>query len=182
MAAPDYFLAPIKNSTTEETINKLNAIRFPYDIAIASSKNAFNFGAILRTGNSFLVRKYYAIDIDRYYKKAAMTTHKYERHSVIKCSTAEFVENQKGRNIVAFEKRDGVVSVPLPEFVFPENPILMFGNEDDGISPELLSIATHTVSIPMFGTVWDLNVATAAAIAMYSFMTQYKNKNELQSK
>lgn len=174
MAAP-YALA-LQNTSTKEVCDALNEVRFPYEVAVYGSKNAFNFGAILRTGNAFLCKRYYAIDIDWYYKKAAMTAHRFERQNVVKCSMDEFIEQTAGRNIVAFEKREGIETESINDFVYPVNPILLFGNESDGVPNQLLSVASRIVSIPMYGTIWDLNIALAAGIAMHHFVAQHTKK------
>ncbi|NTW72036.1 MAG: RNA methyltransferase [Eubacteriaceae bacterium] len=46
---------------------------------------------------------------------------------------------------------------------------LIFGNEGSGISPEVISLATLNVKIPMLGRAESLNVAVAAGILMYHF-------------
>ena len=43
----------------------------------------------------------------------------------------------------------------------------LFGNEGEGVSPELLRSASHTVIIPMPGAMESLNVAAAAAICLF---------------
>ena len=170
MSAP--YALSLRNIPTNEVCAALDEVRFPYEVAVYGSKNGFNFGAVLRTGNAFLCRRYYSIDMDQYYERAAMTAHKYEKHNIVKCSTSEFLEKTADRNIVAFEKRDGVESASIYDFKFPENPILLFGSETDGVPAELLARANHIVSIPMYGTIWDLNIALAAGIAMHTVVKQ----------
>lgn len=61
-------------------------------------------------------------------------------------------------------------AVPLREFVRerPERVALMMGSEGDGLSAEALSLADHVVTIPMSGGVDSLNVASAAAVALWA--------------
>ncbi|MBS9766212.1 MAG: RNA methyltransferase [Flavobacteriaceae bacterium] len=54
----------------------------------------------------------------------------------------------------------------------PENGVLVMGNEANGVSKEVMKIATSTISIPRFGTLQateSLNVATATAILLSEF-------------
>lgn len=44
----------------------------------------------------------------------------------------------------------------------------LLGNEAHGLSSELLELADHRVSIPIFGRAESLNLATAAAVALYT--------------
>lgn len=50
---------------------------------------------------------------------------------------------------------------------YSEPALLVFGNEGNGISPKVLEYCKHRVSIPMYGDIESLNVAIAAALAMY---------------
>jgi RNA methyltransferase, TrmH family len=43
----------------------------------------------------------------------------------------------------------------------------VFGNEAHGVSPEDLAVATRVVSLPQYGPVESLNLATAAAVCLY---------------
>ena len=54
----------------------------------------------------------------------------------------------------------------------PQNGIIVMGNEANGISSEIKTIATNTISIPRFGSLQateSLNVATATAIVLSEF-------------
>jgi 23S rRNA (guanosine2251-2'-O)-methyltransferase len=49
---------------------------------------------------------------------------------------------------------------------------LLFGSEEDGVSPELLKEADCLVKIPMAGNIHSLNVSVAAGIALYEVVRQ----------
>jgi len=54
----------------------------------------------------------------------------------------------------------------------PEKAIIVFGNEANGISNEIMKLATNKISIPQFGIIQEtesLNVATATAIVLSEF-------------
>lgn len=167
-AAPD-----LSGFTKDEIMAELQLLRHPVEIACFGTDNHFNFGAIIRTAHCFLARKMYAIDIEWYYKKAAMTALKWEKQNIIKCSLNEFLEQTKDRNIVAFERRPGMKSEDIRTFSYPDNPILLFGNEREGVPDILLERADHICSIPCFGFVNDLNISVAAGIALNDFITKY---------
>jgi tRNA G18 (ribose-2'-O)-methylase SpoU len=61
-----------------------------------------------------------------------------------------------------------VDAVPLDEFAAPERTALVLGTEGDGISPRALDAADVHVRIPMSGGVDSLNVAAAAAVAIWA--------------
>ena len=60
---------------------------------------------------------------------------------------------------------------PLGSFDFEdESRVLVVGNEGAGLSPELLEMVGHEVSIPIARNAESLNVAIAAGILMYELM------------
>ena len=56
---------------------------------------------------------------------------------------------------------------PYYEEDLREGVALVIGNEGNGISDELLSLADVRVTLPMKGGIESLNAAAAAAILMY---------------
>jgi len=78
----------------------------------------------------------------------------------------------EGCEITAIETSVG--SVDLFDWV-PAFPVcVVFGNEVDGISPELSALADTHVRIPMLGTKHSLNVATAGGVVIYELLRKYR--------
>ena len=169
--------APDTSDFTKEEIREcLNEIRHPFDVAVYGCKNYFNFGAIVRIAHNFLARDLYAVDLDSYYKKASMCGNKYE--NIHKQKLEEFSIMASGRSVVSFERRPPkLVSEPLSTFVWPENPIMVFGSEDAGVPDEILDISSNIVTIPVYGVLNDHNVAVASGIAMYDWTSKYYANN-----
>lgn len=59
-------------------------------------------------------------------------------------------------------------AVPLDQYHAPERTVLILGTEGDGISARTLARADVHVRIPMAGGVDSLNVAAAAAVALWA--------------
>jgi len=58
----------------------------------------------------------------------------------------------------------------------PRFPIcVIFGNELDGVAPELACRCDTFVRIPMLGLKHSLNVATAGGIVMYELLRKYRS-------
>ena len=144
---------------------ELNRLRHPFRIAVTRAKNPFNIGAIIRVAHSFLVREIILIGEAPYYERAAMGMHRYENITEIEDET-QFVKRAKeeGWQIVAFEKdhaQCGFWDAPLAR-----DAVLVFGNEDDGISQTILDAAQVVAGIPMYGINHSYPVTAAAAMAM----------------
>ncbi|MCH2181878.1 MAG: RNA methyltransferase [Mariniblastus sp.] len=63
----------------------------------------------------------------------------------------------------------GRQAISITEAEFPGRTVLLLGNEGFGLSPEFESICDRQVKIPMVDGMDSLNVASAAAIAMFTF-------------
>ena len=68
------------------------------------------------------------------------------------------------RPLIAIDPEGTDISVAA----FPASPILAFGTERHGLSPQLLALASHRLQIPMRLGVSSLNLATAVAVTLYS--------------
>ena len=60
---------------------------------------------------------------------------------------------------------------PMPWGRVPHGAILAFGAERRGASPELLSLASRRLAIPMTPGVSSLNLATSVAVVLYTLKT-----------
>ena len=71
----------------------------------------------------------------------------------------------QGWNIIAVDNIKGATK--LQEFIFPKNPVLVFGAEGPGLSQEMLNIARSTIAIEQYGSTRSLNVGVASGIILY---------------
>ena len=157
---------------------RLLPLRRPIEIAVYDSSNYFNFGSIVRISHNFLARKLYAVDMPTgYYKKSALGTKKYE--DIDRCSLDEFIEKTRGRNIVVLEKRDGLVSKRIYDYVWPDNPIMFFGGENFGVPDKILEVATDVVTIPVYGVWNDFNVAVSVGICVYDWHAKHREESHV---
>lgn len=156
----------------EDIRRELDRIRHPLRVAVDRAKNPFNIGAIIRTAHSFLAKEILLIGAEPWYERAAMGMQRYENLVELPTATA-FVEYARKNQlpIVAFEK--DAAQVGLWDARLSENAILLFGNEDDGVSSELLAAADEVVGIPMFGINHSYPVTVAAGIGMAEWARRY---------
>lgn len=156
----------------DEIRRELDRIRHPLRVAVDRAKNPFNIGAIIRTAHSFLAREILLIGAEPWYERAAMGMQRYE--NLVELASAEAFVAYAHRHdlpIVAFEK--DAAKVGLWDARLPEDAILLFGNEDDGICPALLEAADEIVGIPMFGINHSYPITVAAGIGMAEWARRY---------
>ena len=159
-----------KGLKNEQVFDALAKKRLPLEIAIENVEHDFNIGSIVRTANSFNVKKVHIIGRKKYNRRGAMCTDKYleiVHHSTIQ----DFLKSQEGRELVAIENNIDRAK-PLHSKRFQPETTLIFGSEGSGISDELLEKAEDVRFIESFGSTRSVNVGVAAGIAMYEFARQ----------
>lgn len=136
----------------------------PFSIVVYldNLRSAHNVGSILRTVEAFSLgevafsKETPFIDHPQV-KKTSMGT-----SDSVKCSKSEGI-NGLPRPLILMETAEG--AIPLSEFRFPETFTLAIGNEEHGVSLELLKACDSIIEIPLRGRKNSLNVANAFAIA-----------------
>lgn len=63
-------------------------------------------------------------------------------------------------------------ALPYKEISVGSDAVFVFGNEGNGISPDILALSTKNIYIPMKGTVESLNVSAAAAIILFHYLPE----------
>ena len=125
-------------------------------------RSAYNVGSILRTAEALRVGKVYFSE-----KTPFIDNEKVQRPAMGAASLVPCFQNipisSLPRPIIALDTSDAAIS--LTEFSFPEIFTLVLGNEEYGISNEVLSQIDYIVEIPLFGAKNSLNIACAFAIA-----------------
>jgi len=157
-----------KGMAPEEIKAALDRKRFPFAVCVANVVYDFNLGTIIRNANAFLAREVVIYGRRKVDLRGAMGAHVYE--NVVHVPDAPSLAaraRERGYALVCFEDAPG--AVPLAEFTWPPNPLMVFGQEGPGIPGEVLALADATVRIPLHGSMRSINVGVAAGIAMYDW-------------
>ena len=159
-----------KGLSNEQVLDALDKKRNALEVAIENVEHDFNIGTIVRSANSFNVAKVHIIGKKKYNRRGAMCTDKYLE--IIHHATIEdFLKAQESRELIAIENNTPR-SLPLHDKTFTPNTTLIFGSENNGITPELLEKAHDVRFIESFGSTRSVNVGVAAGIAMYEWTRQ----------
>jgi len=159
-----------KGMAPEAIKARLQKKRFPFGVLVANIVYDFNLGTIIRNANAFLAREVVIYGRRKADLRGAMGAHVYENivHIPDAAGLRAFV-GERGYRPVCFEETPD--AAPLPQFEWPERPLMLFGQEGPGVPPELRELAESTVCIPLFGSMRSINVGVAAGIAMHDFVT-----------
>lgn len=82
-------------------------------------------------------------------------------------ATLQSLKNIKNRGYKILAVSPEKDASMLPDYQVTEPIALVFGNELEGVSEEILDFADQTLAIPMYGFTKSFNVSVAAAICMY---------------
>jgi tRNA (guanosine-2'-O-)-methyltransferase len=134
-------------------------------------QSPFNVGAILRTAAALKVEHLWLVG-----DTASPTNARTAKTALGSQRYLDWTWHDKAADAVAAAREDGwrIVgvelahdAVPLPDLAVDGPVALMIGHEDRGLSPASLALCDAVAFIPQLGRIGSLNVATAAAIALY---------------
>lgn len=130
-----------------------------------------NVGAIVRTAAAYRVERLWLAGATPLpsapgVAKTALGTDRYVPwEAVATGADAVAAAHDDGFDVVGLELCDD--AVPLHELHLPDAVCLTVGHEDHGLARATLEACDHVAFLPLLGRVGSLNVATAAALAIY---------------
>ncbi len=162
-----------------EDINRLSvedfkkAAKNPLVLVLDNIRSLHNVGSFFRTADAFRVERIFLCGITavpphrEIHKTALGATDSVDWEYV---ETAEAAVNRlkkEGCLIAAVEQTDK--SILLNDFHVPvdRNLVLVFGNEVQGVSENVVALADACVEIPQGGTKHSLNVTVSAGIVLW---------------
>lgn len=147
-------------------------------IAIMNLSNETNVGGLIRTANAANIKEIVIVGRNKWNKGAATGAH--SKIKVVKMRTSdEFVEYCKKHNYKIVSIEIGEDSKNIFDYNYPENSILVIGNEGTGVPQKIIENSVGIVYIPQYGGVECLNAAIAGSIAVYDWVRKNNSCNEL---
>lgn len=137
-----------------------------------------NIGGLFRLADSFGVQKIIftgtTVDLKSpRLKRTARSTQNWVVMEQYKTATSalQMLKEQK-YTAIALEITDKSIPVSQLQINSAEKLVLVIGNENTGVSEEVLLACNKQVHIPMFGKNSSMNVTQATAIALYELTKQ----------
>lgn len=156
------------------------AKKIPVTVVLDDIRSAMNVGSVFRTADAFAVEKILlcgitAVPPNREITKTAIGATEsvlWEYEADIEPVIHRLKES--GYQVIAIEQTDR--SVPLTD-LSPQGGKLavVFGNEVEGVSNNVLALSDACVEIPQFGTKHSLNVSVCAGIVMWELAKKYRD-------
>ena len=160
-----------KGLSVAEIKDDLDRSRHDFHVAIENFQHDFNIGTIARNANAFNAAGIHIIGRRHWNRRGAMKTEAYMNifhHETV----MEFIDWAKQNNLklIAIDNQKG--SKKLNEIELEKGSILVFGNDGDGLSKEMVEACKEMVAIEQFGSTRSVNVGVASGILMYEFVRQ----------
>lgn len=160
---------------TVEAINvDLDTKRHPFATLCVNLNNDFNIATVIRNSNAFLTKEVFFYGKKKWDRRGAVGTHHYSHiHHLPEGSDLSALDHYTW---VGVDNVPG--SVPVEDFDWPDNTLMCFGQEKDGLPPEIIQRCQKVVYISQYGSVRSLNVGCASSIAMYDYTSKYHRKHK----
>jgi tRNA guanosine-2'-O-methyltransferase len=152
--------------------------RHPLILCASLVHSPVNLGGLCRTAEAFrleaVVLPDLAIAQTYAFRNLAASSHHWQ--PLWACSLEALPawltqQQQAGYCLVALQASSDAISIT--EFAFPQQTVLVLGQELTGIPAAIAHCCDQSLSIPQFGLVESLNVQTAGAIAAYEYVRQH---------
>jgi 23S rRNA (guanosine2251-2'-O)-methyltransferase len=156
--------------------------KLPVCIVLDNIRSLHNVGSAFRTADAFLLEKIYLTGITgtpphREIQKTALgATDSVSWEYIEKPDDAVRQLRATGYTIVIVEQTSS--SIPLQKFIFEESKkyCLVFGNEVNGVSDEVITEGDLALEIPQSGTKHSLNISVCVGIITWEVFRKMQLK------
>ena len=150
---------------------------FSITIVCDNVNNAPNIGSLFRIADAFGVKELIfcgdAIPLGKRMKRTSRSTEKFVNYRLVS-EIASVIQDLKKKDyqLIALELTDK--SIPITKLSIEKNSAiaLVIGNENFGVSENVLKTVDQTIHIPMYGENSSMNVVQATSIALYEITNQ----------
>lgn len=158
--------------------------KLPVVVVLDNVRSMHNVGSVFRTGDGFSIDKLYLCGITarpphREIEKTALgATESVDWVHVESTLDAIATLRQEGYQIIAIEQAKGSTMLNTFEPAQDAKYALIFGNEVNGVSDEVMAEIDGCIEIPQFGTKHSFNIVISAGIVLWDFFAKLRlNKN-----
>lgn len=152
--------------TEEAIIADLRTKHHNFSVLITNKHHDFNIGTVIRCSNAFLAREVIVYGAKKYDKRGTVGAHLYTTMKHLRFTDELDLSDSV---VVGVDNLPGAVPVETFEWPKDRHVVMVFGQEQEGLTPDMLARCQHLVYIKQYGSVRSLNVGVAAGICMYDY-------------
>lgn len=163
------------NLTPEQVKDELASGRSEMIQVCMNLTHDFNKGSVIRANNAFLGKEVILVGKRVFDRRGTVSTHLTEvlKHSYEFDEVYEYLK-EMGYTLVAVDNQLDYNPQAVYDYDMPEKVAFIYGEEQAGLSDEVLSKCDAMVYIPQYGSIRSLNVAQAAAVMMSEYNRRYR--------
>lgn len=149
--------------------------KLPITVVLDDIRSLNNVGAFFRTADSFKVEQIILCGITpqpphREIQKTALGATESVEWNYVENIDEVIAELKKEDYVIcSIEQAEETLSLEHVSELPNARYALVFGNEVNGVSQNVIDISDHVVEIPQFGTKHSLNVSVCAGIVIWEF-------------
>ena len=152
--------------------------QLPVAVLLDNIRSLYNVGSFFRTADAAAIQKLFLCGITgkpprKEISKTALGAEETVdwEHSL---NAVELIHSLRSRDYEIAAVETSMHAVDLYDWT-PRFPVCVaFGNELEGLQPEISALCDTYVRIPMLGAKHSLNVATAGGVVMYELLRKYR--------
>ena len=154
--------------------------KLPVIVVLDNLRSMHNIGSIFRTADGFAIEALYLCGITaqpphREIEKTALgATQSVEWKYFESTMAAIMALRAEGYKIIAIEQASGSTMLNRFEPIDDHKYALIFGNEVNGVSDDVMNQIDKCIEIPQFGTKHSFNVVISAGIVLWDFFAKMK--------
>jgi 23S rRNA (guanosine2251-2'-O)-methyltransferase len=154
--------------------------KLPVVVLLDNVRSMHNVGSVFRTADGFSITRLILCGITaqpphREIEQTALgATQSVDWAHYPDTLTAIAYLREKGYKIIAIEQASGSIMLNKYRPVPTEKYALIFGNEVNGVSDEVMAEVDECVEIPQFGTKHSFNIVISAGIVLWDFFAKLK--------
>ncbi|WP_423149370.1 RNA methyltransferase [Rubrolithibacter danxiaensis] len=152
--------------------------KLPIAIVLDNVRSLHNVGSVFRTCDGFAVEELILCGITgqpphREIEKTALgaTQSVHWRYFDQNVEAISYLKD-KGYKIIAIEQAENSIYLNNFSPARDEKYALIFGNEVNGVSDEVMKTIDHCIEIPQFGTKHSFNIVVSAGIVLWDFFSK----------
>lgn len=157
----------------------LQKTSFDYAVMMENWNGDFNMGTLIRNANGCGAKEVFYYGKKRYDKRGAVGTYKYTNVNHLKDEKSLLSLKEK-YEFIGIDNLPGAVSIDDFEwpgtFSWEKPPLMIFGEEGTGLTPEMQKHCSVMVEIPMYGSVRSFNCGTSSGMIMRDYITKFQHR------
>ena len=139
-----------------------------FAVAAFNFSYGVNLGALIRSAEAAGAEAVWIVGRDFYYRPSTKGADWWLPVEVL-ATPRECIARAEAEGYEIAALQQGGQAQPVWSAEWPQRPLIVAGNEGDGLPQAFLDAAALQVELPVYGEIDSLNVAVAASVAMYAW-------------